>query len=54
MKKEYRTPTMKVRKIQCSHMLCGSDGPFFKITNGSANEGQGAWSKDEYEDEIGW
>lgn len=23
MKKEYKTPTMKVRKIQCSHMLCG-------------------------------
>ena len=24
MKKEYIAPTMKVRKIQCSHMLCGS------------------------------
>ena len=24
MKKTYKTPTMKVRKIQCSHMLCGS------------------------------
>ena len=24
MKKEYKTPTMKVRNIQCSHMLCGS------------------------------
>ena len=25
MKKEYKTPAMKVRKIQCSHMLCGSN-----------------------------
>lgn len=25
MKKEYIAPTMKVRKIQCSHMLCGSN-----------------------------
>ena len=24
MKKTYKTPTMKVRKIHCSHMLCGS------------------------------
>ena len=24
MKKEYIAPIMKVRKIQCSHMLCGS------------------------------
>ena len=24
MKKTYIQPTMKVRKIQCSHMLCGS------------------------------
>ena len=24
MKKTYNPPTMKVRKIQCSHMLCGS------------------------------
>ena len=24
MKKEYKTPTMKVRKIHCSHMLCES------------------------------
>ena len=24
MKKTYKTPAMKVRKIQCSHMLCGS------------------------------
>ena len=24
MKKEYKSPAMKVRKIQCSHMLCGS------------------------------
>ena len=25
MKKTYIQPTMKVRKIQCSHMLCGSN-----------------------------
>ena len=25
MKKEYKTPAMKVRKMVCSHMLCGSD-----------------------------
>ena len=24
MKKEYKSPAMKVRKIQCSHMLCTS------------------------------
>ena len=24
MKKTYKTPTMKVRKIHCSHMLCQS------------------------------
>ena len=24
MKKNYKTPTMKVRKIQCSHMICES------------------------------
>ena len=24
MKKEYIAPSMKVRKIQCSHILCGS------------------------------
>ena len=24
MKKTYIQPSMKVRKIQCSHMLCGS------------------------------
>ncbi|MBQ0102970.1 MAG: hypothetical protein KBS99_02195 [Prevotellaceae bacterium] len=25
MKKEYKTPTMKVRKMEYSHMLCGSE-----------------------------
>ena len=25
MKKEYKTPAMKVRTMVCSHMLCGSD-----------------------------
>ena len=25
MKKEYKTPAMKVRKMVCSHMLCGSN-----------------------------
>ena len=29
MKKTYKTPTMKVRKIQCSHMLCGSNSVGF-------------------------
>ena len=24
MKKEYIAPTMKVRTVRCSHMLCGS------------------------------
>lgn len=24
MKKEYKAPAMKVRKIECSQMLCGS------------------------------
>ena len=25
MKRTYKTPAMKVRKIHCSHMLCTSD-----------------------------
>ena len=37
MKKTYKTPTMKVRKIQCSHMLCGST---FGITREEVNEVQ--------------
>ena len=36
---------MKVRKIQGSHMICGSDK--FGIYNQSAYDGQSAWSKEE-------
>ncbi len=45
MKKTYKTPAMKVRKIQGSHMICGSDK--FGIYNQSAYDGQSAWSKEE-------
>lgn len=50
MKKEYKSPTMKVRKIQCSHMLCGSNpdrvGVYYGQSVESTNEetGEGiAW-----------
>ena len=29
MKKTYKTPTMKVRKIHCSHMVCESNSVGF-------------------------
>ena len=45
MKKNYLTPAMKVRKIQGSHILSGSNE--FGIYNKSAIEGQSAWSKEE-------
>ena len=48
MKKTYIQPTMKVRKIQCSHMLCGSNrvGVYIDQSVESTNEetGEGiAW-----------
>ena len=60
MKKTYKTPAMKVRKIQGSHILSGSNE--FGIYNKSAIEGQSAWSKEEndlteedlYEIFLGW
>lgn len=45
MKKTYKTPAMKVRKIQGSHILSGSGR--LGIYNKSAIEGQSAWSKEE-------
>ena len=46
MKKNYLTPAMKVRKIQGSHILSGSNNKF-GIYNQSAHSGQSAWSKEE-------
>ena len=44
MKKTYKTPTMKVRKIQCSHMLCGSpESMQINTTRGEGYEDYGAW-----------
>ena len=44
MKKTYIQPTMKVRKIQCSHMLCGSNPDRVGVfRNQEANEDEGAW-----------
>ena len=39
MKKTYKTPTMKVRKIQCSHMLCGSLDGSVKCFRGESVSG---------------
>ena len=39
MKKEYIAPTMKVRKIQCSHMLCGSLDGSVKCFRGESVSG---------------
>ena len=38
MKKTYKTPTMKVRKIHCSHMLCLSGGDTLGITDDEVSE----------------
>ena len=46
MKKAYIQPTMKVRKIQCSHMLCGST---FGI-----NRGESVSEASEYDDNEGY
>lgn len=48
MKKEYKTPTMKVRKIQCSHMLCGSLNSF-KLNSETVSE-----KTNEYSDKDGY
>ena len=44
MKKDYKTPTMKVRKIHCSQVICMS----LTINKGVyADNGESAWSKEE-------
>ena len=44
MKKNYKTPAMKVRKIRCSQVICMS----LTINKGVyADNGESAWSKEE-------
>ena len=40
MKKTYKTPTMKVRKIHCLHMLCLSGGDTLGITYDEVSESE--------------
>ena len=48
MKKTYIQPAMKVRKIQCSHMLCGSLNSF-KLNSETVSE-----ETNEYSDKDGY
>lgn len=53
MKKNYIEPSVKVALVSAERMICGSDVKAVSINDYSADEGYGAWGKEDNED-IDW